>query len=100
MASQTSGTPRLDVGAALRDGWAAFGRAPWILSGFLLLMVAFNLLLEALQTTLTSVVADLPPFFQLAPLLCVLVSWALNLWTMVGLVRGAWITLEGRRPME
>jgi hypothetical protein len=98
MASQTSGAPRLDVGAALREGWAAFGRAPWILSGFLLLVIALNLVIDVLETSLSKSVADLPPVFQLAPLLCVLASWALNLWTVVGLVRGAWITLEGRRP--
>jgi len=98
MASPMSGAPSLDVSAALRDGWAAFKRAPWILSGFLLLVIALNLALDVLQTALSMAVADLPPVFQLAPLLCVLASWLLNLWTVVGLVRGAWITLEGRRP--
>lgn len=98
MAPSTSSAPRLDVGAALRDGWAAFRRAPWILTGFLLLVVVLNLTLEALQAALGTAVADQAPIFSVAPLLCVLASWLLNLWTVVGLVRGAWITLEGRKP--
>ena len=88
----------MDVSAALRDGGAAFQRAPWILSGFLLLVIALRVALEALQSTLSMAVADQPAAFQVAPILCVLAAWLLNLWTVVGLVRGAWITLEGRKP--
>lgn len=98
MAPSMSGAPRLDVGAALRDGWAAFRRAPWTLSGFLLLVIVLNLALDALQNGLSTAVANQAPIFLLAPLLCVFASWLLNFWSAVGLVRGAWITLEGRKP--
>jgi hypothetical protein len=94
----TSGGPHLDVDAALREGWTAFGRAPWILGGFLLLSIALHIALDFGQTALTMASTDPAPSLPLVPLLFALASWVLNLWTVVGLVRGAWITLEGRRP--
>lgn len=98
MAPSTSADPRLDVSAALRDGWTAFRRAPWVLSGFLLVVLVLNLALQTLQNALSTVVTDQTPIVLLASLLCVFASWILNFWSALGLVRGAWITLEGRKP--
>ena len=38
--------PRLDVGQALREGWQAFNRAPWLFVGFTLLLTALQLVLQ------------------------------------------------------
>lgn len=110
--------PRLDVGQALREGWQAFTRAPWSFVGFALLLTALQLALQALQPSFSA--DTLPPPIdpeaiptELGALLpwlrygtvslCllalnVLAGLVLNLWGTSGLVRGAWIALEGGRP--
>jgi hypothetical protein len=98
MLPPTPGAPRLDVGAALREGWRAFLRAPWVLVGFLLVAMVLGLGLALIENALSPPPGALPPPRTPGLLLCQLASWALSLWTVVGLVRGAWIALEGRRP--
>jgi hypothetical protein len=110
--------PRLDVGQALREGWQAFARAPWPFVGFAVLFTALQLALQALQPSFSP--DRLPPPIdpealptELGPLLAwfryatvalsllvlnVLAGLVLNLWGTSGLVRGAWVALEGRRP--
>lgn len=91
-------TPALDPGLALRDGWAAFCRAPWILSGFMLLLGAVAIGLALLESALSDAPGDLPAPPSPALLLCRLASVLLGLWGTLGLVRGAWIALAGGRP--
>jgi hypothetical protein len=98
MPASSPSAPPLDVGAALRDGWAAFQRAPWVFIGFTLLVSALGLSLSALELALTPAPGDLPALPSPARVLCQLASLALSLWAVVGLVRGAWIALEGHRP--
>ena len=75
----TSSSARsLDVGLAIREGWKAFCRAPWPFVGFIVL------------TQILSQIAVLIPGIGL------LLSIVVNLWGGVGLIRGAWIALEGR----
>ena len=88
----------LDLGLALRDGWTAFRRAPWTLSGFMLLVSALAIGLLLLERALTSASGALPSLAPPALLLCRLACLLLVLWGTVGLVRGAWIALEGERP--
>ena len=71
---------RLDPVAALRQGWRAFCLAPWP-------FVGFSLLLNALVV-----------LASLLPVLGSLASLVLTFWGAVGLYRGAWSALEGRRP--
>lgn len=110
--------PRLDVGQALREGWRAFTRAPWPFVGFALLLAALQLALQALQPSFS--IDSLPPpidpeaipmdWGALLPwlrygavsfgllVLNVLAGVILNLWGTSGMVRGAWVALEGGRP--
>lgn len=113
-------SPRLDVGQALREGWQAFTRAPWSFVGFSLLLTVLQLALQALQPSFSS--DTLPPPVAIDPdtvpsqlgavlpwlrygtvalcliLLNVVAGVILNLWGTAGMVRGAWIALQGGRP--
>ena len=72
--------PHLSVGAAIKAGWTAFNLAPWAFVGFLLL---------------SGVLAQLANFI---PFIGGLISLVINLWGGVGLIRGAWMALEGQAP--
>ena len=73
---------QLFIDSALKDGWAAFQRAPWTFVGFVLL------------SGVLSQLAGLIPFN------IGIIQILVNLWATVGLVRGAWIALEGGRPVS
>lgn len=109
--------PRLDVGQALREGWQAFNRAPWLFVGFTLLLTALQLLLQSLQPSIAP--ERLPPMDLGAILsdwmvqvprlryatvtlgltvLTALLGVLLNLWGTCGLVRASWVALGGVAP--
>ena len=106
--------PRLDVGLALREGWRAFNRAPLLFVGFTLLLFALQLVLQALQPSLSPEKLPLweaPVDWEtLVPRLRYLtvafgllifssmLSLVVNLWGSCGMVRAAWVALDGRRP--
>lgn len=109
--------PRLNVGQALRDGWQAFRRAPWLFVGFTLLLAALELLLQALQPEISSERLLPPGGFDPSPdlevmlpqlryltvtlglfIITTLVGVVINLWGICGLVRAAWMALGGGRP--
>ena len=71
----------LSVGTALRDGWTTFRRMPWTFVFF------------ALFAFVLSTVVDLLPGFA-----GIIVSTLVDLWATVGLIRGAWLGLNGQRP--
>ena len=71
----------LSVGTALRDGWTTFRRTPWTFVFF------------ALFAFVLSTVVDLLPGFA-----GIIVSTLVELWATVGLIRGAWLGLNGERP--
>ena len=71
----------LSVGTALRDGWTTFRRMPWTFVFF------------ALFAFVLSTVVDLLPGFA-----GIIVSTLVELWATVGLIRGAWLGLNGERP--
>ena len=70
----------LSVGDALQEGWTTFRRTPWT-------FVFFALLAFVLST-----VVDLLPGF-----VGFIVSAFVDLWATVGLIRGAWLGLNGER---
>ena len=72
---------RLSVGTALLDGWTAFRRAPWTFVFF------------ALFAFVLSTVVDWIPGIA-----GIIVSTLVDLWATVGLIRGAWLGLNGQRP--
>jgi len=92
----TPAAPRLDVGAALQEGWRAFCRSPWAFVGFSLLVSLVGLVGQTIQNLGSAEGATLPQ--QLLALLATLGVLVLNLWGIQGLIRGAWLALEGRRP--
>ena len=71
----------LSVGTALQDGWTTFRRTPWT-------FVFFALFAFVLSTA----VDWLPGFAG------IIVSTLVDLWATVGLIRGAWLGLNGQRP--
>lgn len=73
---------QLSIDQALKDGWAAFQRSPWAFVGFVLLS-GFLWYLAALIPI---------------PIVNNIVTTLVVLWATVGVVRGAWIALEGGRP--
>ena len=70
----------LSVGDALQEGWTTLRRTPWT-------FVFFALLAFVLST-----VVDLLPGF-----VGFIVSAFVDLWATVGLIRGAWLGLNGER---
>ena len=78
----TSSPAGLSVGQALQDGWQVFRRTPWT-------FVFFALLVFVLSTAL-----DLIPGLPRLPRL--IGSSLVDLWASVGLIRGAWLGLNGR----
>ena len=71
----------LDAGLAIRDGWRAFLLSPWTFVGF------------AIVATILSSLVDLLPGIA-----GFLATTLIDLWISIGLVRGAWIALDGRKP--
>ena len=100
MASTPAGQPRLQLDQALRDGWAAFCRAPWPFVLFTLISGALSLAFQALANLASLPEASQPPavLVVLATLVGSLGHLVVTLWGTVGLVRGAWSDLEGGRP--
>jgi hypothetical protein len=91
--------PRLDIGVAVRDGWMAFRRAPWMFMGFALLVFALLMFCNQLQSLAgTPENPSTNPVTLLLALLGSVGGVLVNLWGMTGLVRGAWCALEGRAP--
>ena len=76
-----SSTPQLSVGAAISDGWTAFRQAPWSFVGFVLV------------SGMLSSLADLIPSFG-----GFIATALVDLWGTVGVIRGAWIALDGGQP--
>ncbi|MFN6345870.1 MAG: hypothetical protein ACK4V5_15075 [Cyanobium sp.] len=100
MAFTPAGQPRLQLDQALRDGWAAFCRAPWPFVLFTLISGALSLAFQALANLASLPEASQPPavLVVLATLVGSLGHLLVSLWGTVGLIRGAWSALEGGRP--
>ena len=71
----------LSVGTALQDGWSTFRRTPWTFVFF------------ALFAFVLSTLVDYIPGFA-----GIIVTTLVDLWATVGLIRGAWLGLNGERP--
>ena len=72
----------LSVGKALRDGWQGFRHSPWAF--------AFFALFALVLSTAVDLIPDLPRIPRLIG------SSLVDLWASVGLIRGAWLGLDGR----
>ena len=105
MGLPTPGTNKLQVLRAIEDGWQAFCRAPWpfLLFQVLALVVAApfaGLAVAGLLRLSGSEPLFLHPIAAgLAAVVGVVGYVLVALWGLVGLVRGAWLSLEGQRPV-
>jgi hypothetical protein len=89
-------SPTLDIGAALREGWQAFRRSPWVFVGFSLMVSVLGAVGQSLQNL--GVAEDATQPARLIGFAATLAVLVLNLWALQGLIRGAWLALEGRKP--
>lgn len=97
--SPSPSSGRLDIGDALHSGWGAFSRSPWAFVLFTLLMLAVQLVAQPLQERISngsSLSAN--PVDWLLYAIGLVVSITGSLWASVGMVKGAWLALEGQRP--
>jgi hypothetical protein len=105
MALTPSGDSRLRVLQAVEDGWGAFCRAPW---AFLLFQALAGLILlpfAALTAVGGARLAEVDELMAVHPagawgaLIVGVIGYVIvALWTVIGLTRGAWMSLEGRKP--
>ena len=105
MGLPTPGTNHLQVLRAVEDGWQAFCRAPWtfLLFQVLALVVAAPFAGLAVGGGLRLSGPDLAFLHPVAAgvaLVVGVVGYAVvALWGVVGLVRGAWHSLNGQKPV-
>ena len=105
MALTPSSESRLHVLQAVEEGWAAFCRAPWAfllfeaLSALILLPFAALAAVGGARLASVNEVMAVHPTGAWAALIVGLIGYVIiALWTVVGLTRGAWLSLEGRKP--
>ena len=93
--------PALPIGSCISRGWQAFARAPWLFVGFTLLGLVLTFFTQWLQDV-GSNGSEGDGAGAIGWGLVVLIGLALNvlvsLWMNIGLFRGAWIALAGRKP--
>ncbi|CAK6700285.1 hypothetical protein VB734_11105 [Synechococcus sp. BA-124 BA4] len=85
----------------LRQGRRAYRRAPWLFSGFTLMGGGAQLLGQTVQNRASDALAvgEDPVVVSMGLVLGgLLLSVGSLLWLNVGLLRGAWIALDGRTP--
>lgn len=87
------------IRAAVDEGWRAYGRNAWTLSGFALLAGGLNLLAQLAFRQATAAMVTTAGDPVPAGLLAAagaLLSWGVSgLWLLVGLLRGAAASLDG-----
>ncbi|MFY8150012.1 MAG: hypothetical protein ACOVNL_12470 [Prochlorococcaceae cyanobacterium] len=91
--------PRLRVLEAVREGWKAFSRAPWVFVGFTLLLTAVNGVCSSLQNLGINDKGEIThPSLLVLSLVGSLAGVVVSLWGSVAMVRGSWNALEGGTP--
>jgi hypothetical protein len=93
------GTPSLQVIEAVRQGWQAFARAPWVFIGFTLLAGVLSTLCSLIQGRVDPDEAAVVTTVQLVRVVVgSILSVLVSLWSTTGLIRGAWSALAGGKP--
>ncbi len=94
-----SGGSSLKVIEAVKEGWQAFARAPWVFIGFTLLAGVLSSLCSLIQGQVDPEAAEAVNTLQLVRMLLgSILSVLVSLWSTTGLVRGAWSALAGGKP--
>ncbi len=93
------GGSSLKVIEAVKEGWQAFARSPWVFIGFTLLAGVLSSLCSLIQGQVDTDEAAAVSALQLVRLVVgSILSMLVSLWSTTGLVRGAWSALEGGTP--
>jgi uncharacterized membrane protein len=93
------GGSSLRVFEAMRQGWLAFTKAPWVFVGFTLLAGLLNTLCTLIQGEMEMEEATVITAVQLVRgLVGAVLSLLVSVWSTTGLIRGAWAALSGRSP--
>jgi hypothetical protein len=91
--------PRLNIGDAVHDGWQAFCRSPGAFVLFALLLWGLQVLFQLLQARIgTAAALSAYPVDWLLALVGLVGSLTSYFWGTIGMVRGALMGLDGRRP--
>lgn len=96
---------RLHVLKAVEDGWNAFAKAPWTFLLYQALVVVIALCFAFLATISGLRLASFEGLSEIHPagatlgLIIGLIGYVITmLWGGIGIIRGAWISLEGQKP--
>jgi len=93
------GGSSLQVIEAVKQGWQAFARAPWVFIGFTLLAGVLSSVCSLIQGRVDADEFTLVTGVQLIRLVVgSILSVLVSLWSTTGLVRGAWSALAGGKP--
>jgi hypothetical protein len=93
------GGSSLKVIEAVKEGWAAFTRSPWVFIGFTLLAGILSSICSLIQGQVDTDEATAVTALQLVRLVVgSILSMLVSLWSTTGLVRGAWSALAGGTP--
>ncbi len=93
------GGSSLQVIEAVREGWQAFARAPWVFVGFTLLAGVLNTICSLIQGQAETDETTVLTAVQLVRgVIGVVLGALVSLWTTTGLIRGAWTALSGGKP--
>ncbi|MDM7953229.1 MAG: hypothetical protein QUV07_08455 [Cyanobium sp. CZS 25K] len=93
------GGSSLQVIEAVKQGWQAFARAPWVFIGFTLLAGVLSSVCSLIQGRVDADEITLVTGVQLIRLVVgSILSVLVSLWSTTGLVRGAWSALAGGKP--
>ena len=87
---------RLHVLRAVEDGWSAFTKAPWSFILFTLLVGILSVIFQLVANAPSTYIEG--PIVILLTITGVIGSVLINLWGVIGMVRGSWIALEGTKP--
>ncbi|MFL0768866.1 MAG: hypothetical protein AB8E87_02700 [Prochlorococcus sp.] len=98
--ADTPTSSRLHVLKAVEDGWAAFTKAPWPFILFTLLWGALSTLFQLIGNlgSASANGSNLNAGGIILGIICLVGITIINLWGVIGLIRGAWIALNGERP--
>jgi uncharacterized membrane protein len=94
------GGSTLQVIEAVKQGWQAFARAPWVFIAFTLLAGVLSTICSLIQGRMEADDATVVTGIALVRMVIgSILSVLVSLWSTTGLVRGAWTALEGGHPV-
>ena len=94
-----SGGSSMKVIEAVKEGWQAFARSPWVFIGFTLLAGVLSSVCSLIQGQVDTDEATVVTTVQMVRVVVgSILSVLVSLWSTTGLIRGAWSALAGGKP--